>query len=161
MTNEAGPTVGKIELALRFNASALAIIASAFELALPLLREDRASTFESLTAGGDPTTLDDDARVWIDRYDTAIGALEAGVVSAVEGIEAERVRAEAARIQRQAREAYLSTLERVVAQTVHFFEQGMPGVQIDRIAGLAADLMAKELTGQTIAASMPAPKVVL
>lgn len=56
-------------------------------------------------------------------------------------------------------EPHLARLQRIATATREFFEQAMPGVDIERIAALAADMMAAELTGATIAASSPSPKV--
>lgn len=56
-------------------------------------------------------------------------------------------------------ETHMQRLERIVGETVRFFEAAMPADDVARVASLAADLMAKELTGETIAATEPTPFV--
>jgi hypothetical protein len=58
---------------------------------------------------------------------------------------------------------HIERVERVANQTADFFvgmrDRPLSRTDIGRIAALAADLMAKELTGETMAATKPSPKV--
>ena len=52
-------------------------------------------------------------------------------------------------------ETHVQRVERIAEQVRLFFCEAMPGVDIARIAALAADMMAAELTGETYAAKHP------
>lgn len=79
----AARSVGTLTMEIKLGATASAFV-GVLNLALPLLREDRATTFECATVGGDPATLEPEAAPWIERYDAAIAALEDASVKAAD-----------------------------------------------------------------------------